>query len=259
MVRKKRGPKGTLKNPRPVEVSADEGGSGVQSIKTDEISALDLDCDERGLRAYFLEHRAELVARPRESAGAAALRIARLAVDALSVAGVWWSGYEKFVDVPESFRRRLSRPWGRGGTRRHVGPVPPPKFEDKCLWLDTSRAPALLKQYDRPSQSWRSLGNVGGSIASDRVSAEKFVADMTREPLVTFRTSWPGSMLNLRPSVTRMLTGKMGRAGKSGRPAYLACATLAALLDTTPEKIADFLNNHRRRPRAKRNSQVTSA
>jgi hypothetical protein len=46
--------------------------------------------------------------------------------------------------------------------------------------------------------------------------------------------------------VERMLSSEMGRAGRGGRPAYLACATLADLLDVTPEKIADLLHNFRR-------------
>jgi hypothetical protein len=45
----------------------------------------------------------------------------------------------------------------------------------------------------------------------------------------------------------RMLQDKMGRAGKSGRPAYLACATLATLLDVSPTRMSDILTNYRRR------------
>lgn len=259
MARKKPGPKGTLRNPRPVELRFDDDGPR-RGIKTEEIDAAQLDSDERALRAYLLEHRKELLARPQEPRHNAVRRITRLATDGLTEVPVWWSGYEKFIDILPESPRRLSRPWGRGGRRRYVGPTVPPKVEHKCLWLDTSGKPAVLKQYDRPSRSWRKVFEVevDDSIPADTVSAERFVADMTREPAVPFRSSWPGLLLNLRPSVTRMLTGKMGRPGESGRPAYLACATLAALLDTTPEKIADFLANYRRRPRAKRNSQVTS-
>ncbi len=94
---------------------------------------------------------------------------------------------------------------------------------------------------------------VDASIAANKFVAEKFVADMTRAIGSSLSTSWPGIMLRLREHVARMLRGETGRAGKSGRPAYLAYATLGALLDTTPEKIGDFLHNHRygrRRPGA---------
>jgi hypothetical protein len=246
MARKKPGPKGTLKNPRPVDIN--DG----PPIETVEIDAAQLDSDEHDLRDYLLEHRRELLAGPREPQHEAIPRITRLALDALTEVGIWWSGDQKFLDDPASPTRRLSRPWGRGGTRRHVGPTPPAKFEDRCLWLDTSGKQATLKQYHRASKSWATLGEVDDSITADAVSAERFVADMTREPFVTFRSAWPRLSPKLRASVTRMLTGRMGRAGRSGRPAYLACATLAALLDTTPKRIMDLLANYRRRPRTKR-------
>jgi hypothetical protein len=143
--------------------------------------------------------------------------------------------------------RRASRPWGKGGTRRYVGSKPPAKAEDKCLWLDTSPTPAMLKRYDRDSKSWRDLLEVDEAIAADKITAERFVADMTRPVLWRLETSWPRVQLGLRDPVARMLRGQMGRAGKSGRPTYLACATLGALLDTTPEKIADLLSSYRRR------------
>ncbi len=254
MGRKKPGPKGLLRNPRPVSLD-DEEGKVVRV--TDEIEVWDLDDAERDLRHYLGKRRKELVARPGEALSAAVLRIARLATEALSeTQAVWWSGYERQRVVDDPAPRRLSRPWGRGGTGPHVGPTPPTKAEHKCLWLDTSGSPAVLKRYDRHSGSWQGGMEVDASIAANKFVAERFVADMTRPVSWDLETSWPLPKRALHAPVARMLRGDMGRAGKSGRPAYLAYATLGALLDTTPEKIADFLHNRRyrrQRPGAQRN------
>jgi hypothetical protein len=46
--------------------------------------------------------------------------------------------------------------------------------------------------------------------------------------------------------VKRMLTHKMGRAGRNGRPLYLAYAVLGVLLGAPPATIKDKLDNYRR-------------
>jgi hypothetical protein len=157
------------------------------------------------------------------------------------------------VDNPAAFRLwnsslliPVSRPWGRGGSRRHVGPMPPAKAEHKCLWIDTSIRPARLKRYDKHSGSWRDDGQIHESIAGDQITAERWLADWVRPIPSRVETKCPRLLLGLREPVANMLRRQMGRAGKSGRPAFLACATLGVLLDTTPEKIADLLGYYRR-------------
>ena len=134
---KKRGPKGVLKNPRPVEQrGTGDDGSDVCVGTTDEIGPGELDWAERTLRAYFRKRSKELVARQGEALQAAVGRITRLATDALSETNaVWWSGYqiERTVDNPAALEppsqtlptsglarpwnppslRRISRPWGK--------------------------------------------------------------------------------------------------------------------------------------------------
>ena len=43
-----------------------------------------------------------------------------------------------------------------------------------------------------------------------------------------------------------MLANRMGQAGRNGRPAYLACATLAALLKVDTKHVVELLANYRR-------------
>jgi hypothetical protein len=241
-----------------------------------------LDQAERDLRGYFRKHRGQLISLPGERLTDTTFRIARLAAEALKETGAaWWSGYEKSREVenpaafdpprrktkvrPELIRvpagrhrntlmdrpwnppslRRASRPWGRGGARRHVGPTPPTLAENKCMWLDTSTAPPMLKEYVKKSQSWRSLCEVH---TSER-AADKFLAGGMGPVTWHLVRSWPVVMTSLRDFIAQMVHGDVGRAGKSGRPAYLACATLAILLDTSPDKIADLLANYRRSAR----------
>jgi len=284
MARKKPGPKGVLKNPRPAEEWVpDEAGRDVFLGTTEEVGPGEVADSADRLRSFFSERRGQIVALPGEAPRDAVWRIARLVDEALRDPGaVWWSGYERehVVENPGAFEpprrrrkglptsklerpwnppalRKLSVPWGRGGARRHVGPTPPPKAEHKCLWLDTSGVPARLRRYDGRSLTWDKGLEVDQSIAADPIDAGTFVADMTR-PLRWLRhTSWPAVLTStspLRDSVARMLRGEMGRAGRSGRPTYLAYATLGVLLDRTPDQIADYLAYYRRslrrRPRA---------
>src|SRR5438128_838020 len=90
MSRKKAGPKGRLKNPRPVD-----DGREVPLGTTDEIGPGELDWAERALRAHFRERSKELVARRGEALRPAVWRITQLATGALSETNaVWWSGYQ---------------------------------------------------------------------------------------------------------------------------------------------------------------------
>lgn len=256
---------------------------------TDKVAPADVDYSERALRDYLSKRRTELQEQRGETVGNAVWRIRRLTSKALSETNaVWWSGYEKQrgVENPGAFAppkrksklhpslirkpsgrrwldrhllespwnppslRKSSRPWGRGGARRHVGPTPPPKAEHKCQWIDTSTVPALWKQYDRHTQTWtwNPAVTIHQSIAGDQRKAERFLASMQLPVRRLQHTSWPVVMMatSLRDSIARMVRGEAKLASKSGRPGYLACATLGALLDKTPEQIADFLTNYRR-------------
>jgi hypothetical protein len=105
--RAKPGPKGWLKNPRPVEWTDDEGRAGAWPT---EVAAHELDDAEQRLRAYFVKRRDELTPRPRETTTAPS-RITRIAADALSATNaVWWSGYavESEITNPAAFRQAAS-------------------------------------------------------------------------------------------------------------------------------------------------------
>jgi hypothetical protein len=69
-------------------------------------------------------------------------------------------------------------------------------------------------------------------------------------PKIGVTVDWKLSNSSLNASITRLLDPKFRleneREEKSGRPAYLACAALAALLNVSPVEVADFLANHRR-------------
>jgi len=59
--------------------------------------------------------------------------------------------------------------------------------------------------------------------------------------------------LDLHSAIKRMLIrGGMGAAGKNGKPAYLAYAVLGALVNQTPEKIRNTIDNHQYRRRFKK-------
>jgi hypothetical protein len=115
--------------------------------------------------------------------------------------------------------------------------------EHKCLWADTSSQPAQIKLYDKHSRSWRVLMWMEPDVS--KADAERWLTDLTRPRETLLHVAWPQIGRALPAHVTTMLRG--GRPVKSGRPAYLACATLAALLDVSPTKVADLLANYRRR------------
>src|SRR5215831_17964477 len=62
---------------------------------------------------------------------------------------------------------------------------------------------------------------------------------------VEVRVRWP-RLIALHEDIKIMLANRMGQAGRNGRPAYLACATLAALLKVDTKHVVELLANYRR-------------
>jgi hypothetical protein len=60
---------------------------------------------------------------------------------------------------------------------------------------------------------------------------------ITEYPVITWK------QLNLDHALRQMVNGKMGKAGEGGNSAYLARSVLAALLNTTPLKIRNAIDN----------------
>jgi hypothetical protein len=103
-----------------------------------------------------------------------------------------------------------------------------------------------VKRYDRHSKLWRQLETIADpAVTANTGAAYRYITDWHGRHGQTADESWPALHRLLREPVVRLLKGDMGRAGKDGRPAYLAYAILAALLHMTPEKIRDFLGNYR--------------
>jgi hypothetical protein len=243
------------------------------SEETTWIAAYQLDSAERTLRQSFKARRRELSRRPTETLAAAALRIALLVRDVAeenAAEHLWWTGLrqEEVEKYPVDRLYPLTREADGSWTLRYVGPDPEegskgPKHRSERRYRITSRprdrydeaslswkpmeTPAhMIEEYDADSRSWKSVI----SVPDD---AEKWIASMMRPTSWTLKATWPGLLQYLRDPLTRMLHGEMGRAGRDGRPAYLAYATLGALLNLSPNEVRDLLNSYRH-PRRRRKS-----
>src|SRR5262249_54444072 len=109
------------------------------------------------------------------------------------------------------------------------------------LWRDTSGLPHVVREYGpardwgvvldhvRPGMPRRALQSVLSTLLSD----------------VEVRVRWP-RLTAVKADVQLMLPNRMARAGQSGRPAYLACAPLAALLAVEIQRVVDVLADYRR-------------
>jgi len=235
MGRKKPGPKGRLKNPRPFETY---DSTGDQVILDEWISGADLDKDEKALRAFFKLRRKQLVRRAGEDLGKAVGRIRRLAEEALEHcdAGRWT---DCRIGHFEPGRRLAVWPFPRYYSRRAVAPVPPKRPADGCLWIDTSQVDRPLKRWDLASKSWQVIFQE--------------TAHLKGPPAQWFNSLQTGAgsyhewvHLKIGPAIRRMLSGNMGRLAKAGKPAFLAAAVLADLSNQEIERVADFLHHRRR-------------
>jgi hypothetical protein len=240
--RKKPGPKPRIRNPKPVEYYDSTWGR----VVVDEwISGATVDTDERALRAFFKRRAPQLKRRPGESVSAAVGRIRRLAEDGLDHcdAGRW---SDRRVGQFEGGQRLAVWPFLRYYSRRAVGLQPPKRPANHCLWIDTSSADHPLNSWELASKTWKVI--FPRTVNSKKSPAEIFNS-LQRETWTY--DEW--IHLRIRPAAERMFSGGMGRLAKAGKPAFLAAAVLADLLNQSPDRIADFLNHYRRtKPRTHR-------
>jgi hypothetical protein len=215
-------PPGPILNPHPLGDDA----------RRHYLSAAELDQSERVLRAYLCKRRPELALRANEALWPATGRIVTLTMEALTrTRAAWWSGLGEWD--AHTFTHPLLAP--------HVGPTPPRHPRPGDLWHDTSGLPHVVRDY-RPAGDWgivldhvrpgmprRALRSVLSTLLSD----------------VEVRVRWP-RLTALNADVQLMLANRMGPAGQNGRPAYLACATLAALLDVEMRRVVEVLADYRR-------------
>jgi hypothetical protein len=244
--RRRPGPVPGFDNPSPV-------GDGIDEPRIDWISPEILDDTEQRLRQYLLARRKELARRPRESFDDAAIRIATLAQRAVEeTEAAWWSR-RVLYDKKESLEPRRDVPsWRWNRTRNHfwakphVGPTPPAKRPaHNSPWLDASIEPFVLRLWNKNTKSWKALFEVSAAFARDPEALFEWAWQLTL-PVVLPRPPWPAGRSALIPTARTLVSGKLGRAGKSGRPAFLACAILGGLLKVSPKRVADTLNHYRR-------------
>ncbi len=244
------GPTPGLPNPHPI-------GDGVHEPRIGWISPDILDDSEQRLRRYFRDRKTDLVHRGNEPIDKAIRRLGTLAREALEETdAAWWCGLESSIRDP--VKRKQSPPWLWADSAKtylrfwaapHAGPRPPTKRAAHGLpWLDTSVTPHVLRLWNRRSKSWTVLfGAVSGELAARSGDLFRWAWELS-EPADSIEVSW--SLVErslLRRAAEGLLAPRgLGRAGRSGRPAYFACAVLAVLLDVSPERISDSLNYHRR-------------
>lgn len=246
--RRRSGPVPGFHNPYPTDDGIEE------EPPYDWIDPVLLDLTEERLRQYLGKRRKELRRQSGEDLEAAPERIAvlgRAAVEETEAA--WWSAQLWPYRTPPSESGSKTPPWQRSRTRNffwakpHVGPAPPAKrAAHGSPWLDTSTTPHILKLWDKKKKSWTGLQMpISDESARDPEGLFKWAWQMTQPSVPPEPYRWRHERA-LLPATRRMAAGQMGRAGKSGRPAYLAYAILGALLKVSPERIADTLNHHRR-------------
>jgi hypothetical protein len=196
------------------------------------LSAAELDTSERSLRAYLTERQTQLQLRTDETLWLATGRIVKLTIEGLTkTQAAWWSSLGEW-DVYNT-SRTLRPP--------HVGPKPPRRPTLGGLWHDTSCLPHVVKEYT-PERTWDIvLDNLSPSMG--RRAVQSLLFTLLSDVEVRFR--WP-RLTALNEDIKIMLANRMGQAGQNGRPAYLACATLGALLNVETKHVLDQLANYRR-------------
>jgi hypothetical protein len=288
MGRKKPGPKAGQRNPYPhplvdaeTEVRFPDGRWEWVRLPLFEVAAWlaveEIDVAERALRKSFKARRRDLQCRPGETQETATWRIRGLAREVLeeNAADLEWTGRrrEDTQDVPVDRLYPMTREGDDSWTVRYVGPDPKPdgkgpKRGDEWRYRITPRpqqrqdatgtwkpmdTPAwVIEHYDAAAQSWKPGLCVP---AKNEADAESWLKIMARPTPWRLKVTWPGLVTSLRDPIGRMVRAEMGRAGKDGRPAYLAYVTLGVLLDTTPERIRTLLDNFRNPRPSRRRSK----
>ena len=196
------------------------------------LSPAELDQSERTLRAYLGKRRSQLELQADESLGPATGRIVTLAMEALTrTRAAWWSGLGEWD--AHTVTHSLLPP--------HIGPTPPRYPRPGDLWRDTSGQPHVVREFG-PARDW-------GIVLDDvrpgmpRRALESALSTLLSD--VEVRVRWP-RLTALNADVQLMLANRMGPAGQSGRPAYLACATLAALLAVELKRVVEVLADYRK-------------
>ena len=196
------------------------------------LSAAELDWSERPLRVYLDERPTQLQLQPDETLWLATERIVELTFEGLTkTRAAWWSSLGEW-DV-HTTSHTLPSP--------HVGPNPPRWPTSRELWHDTSCIPHVVKEYTAAGTWGIVLDNLSPSMPRRDVRA--LLSTVLSDVEVIVR--WP-RLTALNEDINIMLANRMGRAGENGRPAYLACATLAALLKVETKHVIDLLANYRR-------------
>ena len=196
------------------------------------LSSAELDTSERQLRNYLTERRTQLQLEDDEPLWLATERIVKLTMEALTKThAAWWSSFGEWDVYTTS---HMDGPL-------HVGPQPPRRPEPRDLWHDTNCIPHVVKEYN-PSGTWRTvLDDLSPGMPEQSVRA---VLAAVRSS-VEVRVRWP-RLTALNADIYTMLTNRIGRAGHKGRAAYLACATLSALLNVETQHVVDLLAKYRR-------------
>ena len=215
-------PPGPILNPYPQ--SADD--------RRHYLAPAELDQSERTLRAYLGKRRSQLELQADEPLGSATGRIVTLAMEALTrTRAAWWSGLGEWD--AHTITHALLPP--------HIGPRPPRYPRPGDLWRDTSGLPHVIREYG-PARDWRIvLDDVRPGMP--RRALQSVLSTVLSD--VEVRVRWP-RLTALKADVQLMLTNRMGPAGQNGRPAYLACATLAALLAVEVQRLAEVLADYRK-------------
>ena len=238
--RRKPGPKAEIPNPRPVGDPAPF-----------DVLLVDLLADEaRTLREYFKKQRTALTRARNESVDSAVKRICDLVEHALDQTGVgWWSALRR--EEVQASARVSGLPKGKAARfyyLRHVGPNEPTKrAQHGAMRVFHEGNRKLLKRWDKKSKSWGFVTEVDGWAST--VEGVDLLSQQVAKVTYSFRRLRP----RFAEAVKRMVSSTdLGRVAGSGRPHYLACSMLAALLDTTPEQINDRLNHYLRSRNPKR-------